>query len=166
MLGTPSWLAAEPITAANWQRHAAIVEIRAIYRETRQAETAGRLRKLRREFEGCLSYEDTDRTLHLDKDGNVRSYHVGKGSEDSVAQTTYYYDRDGALRFIFVKAGAVNGTEVEYRIYLSKAGARLWQEQRLLKGPGYTFPPELPDEWLVGDPRQAFEAKSPCPEAK
>lgn len=166
MFATPSWLGAEPITSANWQRHPAIIEIRVIYQETRQAETVGRLRKLRRKFEHCRSYEDTDRTLHLDADGSVRSYHAGKGSEDSAVQTAYYYDREGALRFAFVEAGAVNGTHVEYRVYLSKAGEGLWEERRHLKGPGYTFPSQLPDKWLVRDPTRAFQAQNPCAEVK
>jgi hypothetical protein len=166
MLATPSWLGAEPITAANWQRHPAIIEIRAIYREIRQAETAGGLRKLRREFEYCQPYEDTERALYVDQDGAVRSYHFAGGSEDSAAQWANYYDRDGALRFVFVKAGAANGTQLEYRIYLSRVGERWWEERRDLKGPGWSFPSKLPNEWLVRDPRRTFEAKSPCPEAK
>jgi hypothetical protein len=165
-LATTLASSAEPITAANWQRHPAILEIRAIYQEARQAETAGRLRKQRRQFEYCQPYDDADRTLHLGKDGKVRSYHVGKGSEDSAAQAAYYYDRDGALRFVFVKAGAVNGTHIEYRVYLSKAAERLWEERRDLKGPGYTFPAQLPDDWLVRDPTRALQAESPCAEVK
>lgn len=153
---------AEPITAANWRRHPAIVEIRAIYQEIRQAETAGRLRKQERSFEYCHAYQDGERTLYVDAGGAVRSYHVGGGSDDSAIQTAFYYDRDGALRFVFATAGAVNGTVLEYRIYLSKAGERLWQERRDLKGPGYTFPNELPDDWLVRDPKQAFDAAHPC----
>jgi hypothetical protein len=29
------------------------------------------------------------------------------------------HDGGGALRFVFVKAGAVNGASLEYRVYLS-----------------------------------------------
>jgi hypothetical protein len=168
ILAAPAALNAEPITAANWQRHPVIVEIRAIYREIKDAEAAGRLRKVERKWpETCEArpYDDTERVFYLDPRGTVRSYHVGGGSEDSAAQTAYYYDRAGALRFVFVKAGAVNGTAYEYRIYLSKTGARLWEERKLLKGPGYTFPSRLPDDWLFKDPKQAFHA-NPCPEQK
>jgi hypothetical protein len=79
---------------------------------------------------------DTERTLYLDPDGAVRSYHTGGGSDDSAIQGTYYYDRHGRLRFVFATAGAVNGTVIEYRIYLSKSGARLWEERRDSEGAG------------------------------
>jgi hypothetical protein len=59
----------------------------------------------------------------------------------------------------------VNGTAIEYRVYLSKDGHRLWEERRHLKGPGYAFPAELPDDWLVRHPAQAFHAGHPCAEA-
>jgi hypothetical protein len=78
----------------------------------------------------------------------------------------YYYDAAGALRFVLATAGAVNGTVAQYRIYLSKAGRRLWQERRDLKGPGYGFPSRLPDDWLIDKPAQAFHAAPPCPQEK
>jgi hypothetical protein len=162
MAATTAVAGAEPITAANWQRHPAIVEIRAIYQEISQAEKAGHLRKEERTYSYCRAYEDSERVLYLDARGAVRSYHVDRGSDDSAVRTAYYYDRDGALRFVFARAGAVNGTHYEYLIYLSKSGERLWQEWRHLEGPGYTFPAELPDDWLVKDPKQAFEAAHPC----
>jgi hypothetical protein len=90
MLVAPQVAGAEPVTAANWRRHPAIVEIRAIYRETRQAETAGRLRKEQRTFEYCRAYADGDRTLYLSRTGAVRSYHVVRGSHDSAVQAAYY----------------------------------------------------------------------------
>jgi hypothetical protein len=141
------------------------VEIRAIYREVRQAVAAGRLRREEQAFAYCRAYEDTERTLYRDGNGTVRSYHAGRGSEDSAARAAYYYDRAGILRFVLVKAGAVNGTAIEYRVYLSNAGQRLWEERRDLKGPGYTFPVQLPDDWLVKDPVRAFHAAHPCADA-
>ena len=117
------------------------------------------MRKEHRAFEHCQAYEDTQRTPLSRRKGSIRSYHAGGGSEDSAAQVAYYHDRDGGLRFVFVTAGTVNGTKVEYRVYLAKAGTRLW-ERRDLKGPGYTFPSQLPDDWLVRDPKQAFHVPS------
>ena len=157
---------AQPVTSANWSRHPAIAEVRAIYREIAAAEAAGRLRKQQRKFEFCQPYEDTGRTLHLDARGAVRSYRFAGGSEDSTAERALYYDRDGHLRFVLIRAGAVNGTSLELRIYLSKTGERLWENRDLLKGPGYTFPNPWPQSDLVGHPRQAFDAASPCPELK
>jgi hypothetical protein len=165
VLAAPAASGAEPLTAANWLRHPEIVEIRAIYREVRQALAAGRLRKEEQEFAYCRAYEDTERTLYRDSNGTVRSYRAGRGSDDSAAQAAYYYDRAGTLRFVLVQAGAVNGTAIEYRVYLSKSGDRLWEERRSLKGPGYSFPAALPDDWLVSEPAQAFHAAHPCAEA-
>ena len=164
VLPAPAASGAEPITTANWLRHPEIVEIRAIYREVRQALAAGRLRKEERTFDYCRAYEDTERTLYRDGNGIARAYRAGRGSDDSAAQAAYYYDRAGTLRFVLVQAGAVNGTAIEYRVYLFKSGDRLWQERRHLKGPGYSFPAELPDDWLVGNPVQALHAAHPCAE--
>ena len=157
---------AQPVTSANWSRHPAVAEVRAIYREIAAAEAAGRLRKQQRKFEFCQPYEDTGRTLYLDARGAVRSYRFAGGSEDSTAERALYYDRGGHLRFVLIRAGAVNGTSLELRIYLSKTGERLWEKRDLLKGPGYTFPNPWPQSDLVGHPRQAFDAASPCPELK
>jgi len=161
-LAPPLASGAEPVAAGSWERHPAIREIRAIYRETQRAKATGRLRKEQRTFAYCRAYEDGERTLYLSRTGVVRSYRVGRGSDDSAVQVAYYYNAAGALRFVLATAGAVNGTVIEYRIYLSQAGKRLWQERRDLKGPGYTFPAELPDDWLVDKPMQAFHAKDPC----
>jgi hypothetical protein len=161
-LTAPTASSTEPITAANWRRHPAIVEVRAIYREVQQAKAAGALRKEVRTFGYCRAYEDGDRSLYLDAAGAARSYHLVRGSDDSAVETTSYYDRDKTLRFVFATAAAVNGTAYQYRIYLSKSGERVWQERRLLKGPGYSFPAQLSDDWLVRDPKQAFSAAHPC----
>jgi hypothetical protein len=67
---------------------------------------------------------------------------------------------------VLIKAGAVNGTQIEYRIYLSKAGKRLWESRDLLEGPGYTFPSVWPERELVRNPWRAFKAKNVCPQAK
>jgi len=160
LLAPPLGASAETITAANWRKHPVIVEIRAIYQGTRQAEVAGRLRKEQRALGDC---QHTQRALYLNAGGSIRSYHVGGGSEDSAVQIAYYYDRDRALRFAFMQAGAANGTSIEYRVYLSKAGERLWQEQRYLKGPGWTFLDRQSDDWLIKDPKRDFESESECP---
>jgi hypothetical protein len=154
-------LAGLKASAAEPSARSDIMEIRALYLQIRQAETKGRLRKERRSFAFCRAYEDAERTLYLDRAGAPRSYHVGRGSDDSAVRTAYYYDAAGALRFVFAAAGAVNGTVMEYRVYLSKAGERGREERRMLSGPGYPFPAQLPDDWLVGSPMRAFYANAP-----
>jgi hypothetical protein len=166
VLATPLCATADPITAAGWQRHPAVLEIRAIYRETQRAEAAGGLKKEQRFFAYCRPYEDGERILYRDRAGTVRSYHRGAGSDDSAMQAAYDYDRQGRLRFVFAAAGAANGTVAEYRVYLSRDGGRQWQERRDLKGPGYAFPAELPDQWLIKDPAEALRAENACAEEK
>jgi hypothetical protein len=165
-LTVPASLGAQPITESNWRLHPAIVEIRAMYEEIQQAEAARRLQKLEKQWTDngeAKPYEDTERVLYLDARGVIRSYHFSGGSDDSAAGRTLYYDREGRLRFVLIKASAVNGTRLEHRIYLSKDGKRLWEKQTLLEGPGYTFPKrEWPEEDLVCRPRLAFDAEVQC----
>src|SRR5262245_37024363 len=99
-LTAPPASGTEPITAANWRHHPAIVEIRAIYRKVQHAKAAGALRKEVRTF-GYCRYQDGERCLYLDAVGAARSYHVGRGSDDSAVETTSYYDWDETLRFVF-----------------------------------------------------------------
>jgi hypothetical protein len=157
LTAVPLAQSAEPVTKGNWSRHPAILEIKAIYGQVRQAEAAGRLRQLRRQFPDCY---DEVRELNQEPGGRVRSYHFSGGSEDSAAQYAYYYDQHGRLRFVLMKAGAVNGTWLEHRIYLSKDGTRLWEVEKRGGGPGYTFP----DVRLVNDPEQDFRSGSRCSE--
>ena len=123
--------------------------MRAIYRDVTAAAKAGRLRKVDRTFGYCRPYEDMERTLYLDARGVVRSYHFSGGSDDFAAQRALYYDRDGKLRFVMVKAGAVNGTNIEHRIYLSAAGERVWETQATYQRPRL----HLPQSLAAGRPR-------------
>jgi hypothetical protein len=64
----------------------------------------------------------------------------------------------GRLRFLFVKGGAVNDSAVELRIYFDEEGKRLWEDRKLVKGPGYTFINPWPDELIARDAEKAFRA--------
>lgn len=157
--------AAESITEKNWANHPEIVEVRLLYQKIIDAKTAGSLKKQERKFDTTdMPYEDDVRILYTDKNGKIRIYSYEGGSDDSVVRRELYYDENGRLRFAFITAGAYNGTKLEHRIYFSKAGKKIWEIQKLLEGPGYTFPSEWPDDELVRNPAQAFVAKSPCPE--
>lgn len=76
------------------------------------------------------------------------------------------YDENGRLRFALITAGAVNNTRIEHRVYFSKSGEKIWEIQKLLEGPGYTFPKEWPVDELIQNPIGAFNDKSPCSEKK
>jgi hypothetical protein len=166
MLAASAAPSAEPITEKNWSKHPEIVEIRALYQKIREAKDAGKLKKAERKFDYCKPYEDTLRVLYTGQNGGPRIYRFEGGSDDSAVQRELYYDEAGTLRFAFIVAGAHNGTKLEHRVYLSKAGKKIWEARRLLTGPGYTFPAEWPEDELVRDPVQAFQDKSPCPETK
>lgn len=160
--------AVEPVTEKNWLKHPDIAEVRSIYQKIMEAKAAGKLTKKERSFDTstCEPYEDDRRILYLEQGKKPRIYHFEGGSEDSVVTREMFYDGSGVLRFAFIVAGAYNGTRLEHRVYFSRAGKKIWESQKLLEGPGYTFPDEWPDAELIRDPLQAFNDKSPCRESK
>ncbi len=163
--------AVPPITAKNWQLHPRIIEVRKIYDEVNAALKAHRLREKRREFD-CSKlpeaelahqqdyYEGGVRVLAQAHDGTPRFFYREGGSEDSMVRVEYYYDAAGKLRFIFVRGGAVNGTHMETRVYYSAGGDRLWQDDGVIKGPGYYFSAPA----AIDDPVAVFDAPDRCPD--
>jgi hypothetical protein len=158
--------AGDKITRENWIGHPDIVEVRNLYKNLVELKDSGKLLVKERKFDYCEPYRDTLRRLYSDEKGNPMIYHYERGSDDSAIRAELYYDSHAALRFGFVKAGAVNGTALEHRIYFSAAGERIWEIQKLLKGPGYTFPTIWPDSDLPGNPQKAFIEDNPCAEVK
>lgn len=148
LLGTA--LAAEPISAKNWQQHPQIQAVRAVYQQVQAA--LPNLKAQVHETEFCK------RTLYTNAQGAVRLYRVEGGSDDSIQTRSYYYDQEGKLRFLLVQAGAVNGTNLEVRRYWDATGHKLWEVHKLLGGPGYPFG-AIPAILL---PKLAFEAPYPC----
>lgn len=163
----------EKITAANWQRHPQILQVRAIVNSVDAGIRKGSFKISKREFEYCESYEDTLRKMAVDSKGVVRKYENEAGSDDSALTWQHYYDQLGRLRFVFISGGAANGAQLEHRIYFDESGKRLWEEHKYVKGTGYTFPevwPEEPNDEArpiqKSEPAKAFAAKSPCEEKK
>jgi hypothetical protein len=135
---------------------------RRVYKDVREALEHGALTKRERRFDYCQPYEDASRSLYTSSLGVPRLYVHEAGSDDSAITASHYYDAHGRLRFVFITGGAVNGTHIEHRIWLSSGGTRIQEQQKLLEGPGYTFPNPWPDETLVKDPEQAFRSEHPC----
>ncbi len=157
----------EKITKANWQQHPKIKAVRVIVEAVKAELSKGALKVSKREFEYCEPYQDTLRILAVDSQDRVRRYEKQAGSEDSSLKWEHYYDEAGHLRFVFISGGAVNGSELEHRIYFDETGKRIWEDQKYVKGPGYTFPKVWPDDELQRtDPDKAFAAKSQCPETR
>ncbi|MDT4969371.1 MAG: hypothetical protein QOJ64_4108 [Acidobacteriota bacterium] len=153
------------ITKSNWQQHPKIKAIRAIVQSVDTALTRKSLTIKKRSFEDCEPYEDALRTIATDSRGHVRYYAKEAGSEDSALKWQHYYDEKGNLRFVFITGGAVNGAELEHRIYFDEYGKRIWELQVYTKGPGYTFPEIWPDDQLqIKNPAMKFASKAPCKE--
>jgi hypothetical protein len=155
------------VTKANWQRHPKIKAIRALVQSVKNDISRRSLTTKKRVFEYCEPYEDTARVIGTDSRGRVRFYQKEGGSEDSALKWEHYYDVAGRLRFVFITGGAVNGTQLEHRIYFDEQGKRVWEERTFKKGPGYTFPEVWPEEQLqLTGAGEKFSSKSPCPEVR
>ncbi len=153
------------ITSKNWMDHPAVKEIRGIYAEVTQLVDSKKLSRKEKRFEDCEPYQDSIRVMHADGRAVVRNYYVDGGSDDSMVRRDFYYDKNGKLRFAFIRGGAANGTTIEHRIYFDPAGKRIWEIQKLVEGPGYTFPHDVwPDDDIVYDPVKAFNASNICKE--
>lgn len=144
------------INASNWMNHPKIAEIRAVYSETEDALQGGELEQKTRIFDHAEPYFPTLKTIAFDKNAVARKYTEEAGSDDSAATTSFYYDSQKRLRFVFITGGAVNGSEFEHRIYFDAAQQRIWEIQKYLKGPGYTFPAVWPKSAIVIDAWKAF----------
>lgn len=151
-----------PITAANWLRHPQIVDVRQIYEEIRTGIDGKRFKKEWTVYQDCTSRVDSARTVYRDRNG-ARYYYASGGSDDSRVDRNFYYDTKGVLRFVYITGGAVNGTAVQHRIYFDAAGKRIWEIQKRLAGPGYTFPRKWPEASIVRRPDKALYADHPCP---
>jgi hypothetical protein len=163
--GSVSQEAGGEITKANWQQHPKIKQVRAIVQSVNAGMSRKSLMVRKRAFEYCEPYEDTARTIATDAKGRVRFYVNEGGSDDSSLKWEHYYDEMGRLRFVFITGGAVNGSQLEHRIYFDENGKRLWEDHTYKKGPGYTFPEVWPDEQLqIKNPAAKFSSRSRCKE--
>lgn len=162
-----------PVNSKNWQTHPKIKAVRGIVESINAGLRRNAFKVSRRNFEYCAPYEDTLRVISVDARGVVRKYENEAGSDDSALKWQHYYDEAGGLRFVFITGGAVNGAQLEHRIYFDETGKRIWEEHKYIKGPAYTFPEVWPEEEndrarpiQKNDPGKAFAATSPCPEVK
>lgn len=161
VLATALPAAAEKRAATAGLRHPDVIAVRGIYREVEDRIADGQLKKEERHAAGCSPWSD-DRTIYANTKGAIRKYVWEYGGDDSAFTVRHYYDRAGRLRFVFVTAGAVNGTVMEQRIYFNERGARIRETRVLVAGAGYTFPQFSEEEGLLQhDPRRAYEKVCP-----
>jgi hypothetical protein len=151
---------AQTITVKNWRNDPRILEIRAIYGAVNALVVKKRLKLEKKDFGYCPS-RDLERSKFTDAKGVVRRYIKAGGSDDSSVTMEHTYDARGRLRFVFVKAGAINDTHVEARFYFDASRKLLWVDRRQT-GPGYTFFDQDFISEMVWNPKKAFVAASVC----
>jgi hypothetical protein len=140
------------INDSNWQNHPKMVAIRSIVSEIDSQIRRGAYTTRKAEQEYSEPYKDVLREVFRDGTGTIRKLVRSGGSDDSAVTYNYYYDKEGKLRFVYIQGGAVNGTRIQHRIYFQADGTKIWEKQKLVEGPGYTFPTEWPMEEMVLDP--------------
>lgn len=118
-----------------------IKRIRRIFSQTEKAVASGKYKNLED------SSERIQRKRYIDKKGQLKKCVIETGSDDSAYSLEFYY-QNTKLRFVFIQAGAVNGSRLEHRIYFDLKGKRIRELHKYTKGPGYTFPNPWPDEEL------------------
>lgn len=148
---------AQSINGRNWINHPSIVEIRNI-----SSEVVGLIQKKlllteKNVFVGCAALS-LERQMHRTSQGVVRFYQTLGGSDDSAYTFSHTYDSAGRLRFLYMQAGAINGSQLEARYYFDPQGRLLW-EQLKSSGPGYPFVDGK--KVAVRNPRQVFH-QNPC----
>ena len=151
---------AQTITAKNWQSHPAILEIRGIYAGVNALIAQKKLRLETKTFAYCPSW-DLERKQYASANAVVRRYVKAGGSDDSAVTLDHTYDALGRLRFVLIKAGAVNDTQLELRWYFDASGKQLWVDRRMT-GPGYPLSNANFLRAMVRNPKKAFAATPPC----
>lgn len=141
---------AQEITKENWISHPKIKEIRKIFQTINDSNLI-KIKSKKCEFDGGV--RSFTATLYIDSDYRIRKYIFKGGSDDSVINNEYYYSVTGKNRFTFRRLGAINGTRLEQRIYFSEEGQKLYEDYRLLAGPGYPFGSE---DKYIPDPERDF----------
>ena len=145
------------VNQQNWTKHPLILEIDKIKDEIDKEISAKKYQQKEKSIEFSEPWVPTSKVVYLKEDNNTIKYTQEAGSDDSALRYQYYYDDLGKLRFVMISGGAVNGSELEHKIYFSSDGKRIWETHRYLKGPGYSFPEIWPEEEIVFNPKDEFE---------
>jgi hypothetical protein len=117
---------------------------------------SGMLREKKKELGYSIPYEPTLKVIYTDKENAVYKYLQEAGSEDSALRSNFYYDNNHKLRFVLIYGRAVNGSELEHKIYFDENGKRISETHEYTKGEGYTFPEEWPEDQIIFDPIKEF----------
>lgn len=147
------------ITESNWIDHPEIKEIREIYSAIEADIKSINIIEHKKIYEYEEPYKPVLKAIYVNKNNVARKYVEEASSDDSALSLSYYYENK-ILRFVFIKGGAVNGSHMEHRIYFNSKGKRIWEIQKYLVGPGYSFPTVWPDNQLVFEPWEEFNREN------
>jgi len=138
---------ASDINKDNWMSHPKIKKIRKLYKSIVEKSNNGDFKTQHIECELHNGNVIIEATIFRGKNNVVRKYVLDGGTGDSTAYGEYYYTEKSQLRFTFLRRKAVNGTHLERRIYFDDQNKILYEDYRLLEGPGYFrgFPKQILD---------------------
>jgi len=130
-------LAAQAPDTLEWMRRPEIREIRSIVAEMRRQLDAKQIHVIDSTVDCGSEILNTEYGIGRDGQGRIRTLRLAGGSEDHGEVTTYYYDRQGRLRFAFGTVSAVNGSTVERRAYWRPDRSLILADRRIVQGEGY-----------------------------
>jgi len=144
----------------NWKQHPEIIEIKKVYDRIQTILKHGNYttEEASKIINTNYPFEETP-IVYIDKTGNIFEITFSAGSDDSARRFYYYFDKDQRLRFLLIKAGAVNGSRTDYRVYFTKTGKKIWDHWEDIEGPGYAWGYFWKDELFVNDPTEYLKPK-------
>ena len=137
----------------NWKQHPEIIEVKKVYNSIQIILKHGNYttEEASKVINTPYPIEESP-IVYIDETGKIFEISFSAGSEDSARQFYYYFDKDQRLRFLLIKAGAVNGSRLNYRAYFTKTGKKIWDDWEDIEGPGYPWGGFWRDELFINDP--------------
>jgi len=117
----------------DWMKKPEIVEIRNIYQIIEKL--AGEKRFVIKDKSSICNDGSTlvEAKIYIDDRSRARKYTITAGSEDSVRESSYYYDNDQTLRFTFSSTKTAHNHHYESRIYFAADGKKILENERFLR---------------------------------
>jgi len=144
------------LSGCSGHKESQIAEIQSIKNGIEQQIKEGFFKKDTKSLSYSQPYVPTLKVIYIDKNQIVRKYIQEAGSDDSFLKSSFYYDQNGRLRFALFEGGAVNGSQIEHRVYFNSEGKRISENHENIKGPVYTFPEKWLDDELITNPIESF----------
>ena len=113
-------------------------------------------------IQDCTGGEYSEITVFRDATTAVRKLERSNGSDDHLETASSYYDANGRLRFLFVKAGAVPSAHVESRWWFDERG-KVLKHTRDAGGEGPTYFGAELKPYLVKDANAFLTKRTRCP---